>query len=321
MSVDRNRAGQFGVTMADVAKSLVAATSSSRFTDPNFWRDPKSGNAFQIQLEIPQSKIASTEDVGNLPVMNHADGSSELTRPLVSDIASLKYGTTMGEVDRYNMQRVVGLTANISGEPLGKVVDKVHEAIARAGAPPRGVFVYARGQVPPFEETFSGLRNGLLLSVVVVFLLLAANFQSFRLTVAVVAAVPAVICGVLLMLWFTGTTLNVQSFMGAIMAIGISVANAILLVTFAETSRSEGRSVEEAAVEGSSGRLRAIMMSHRHDRRHDTHGVSDRRTRTDSRAGPCRDWRTGICHDRHAHRAARSLCNLTETGRSRLGVP
>src|SRR5204862_4895906 len=111
VSVDRNRAGQFGVTMADVAKSLVAATSSSRFTDPNFWRDPKSGNAFQIQLEIPQSKIASTEDVGNLPVMNHADGPRELTRPLASDIASLKYGRTMAAGDGYTIHRVAGLTA------------------------------------------------------------------------------------------------------------------------------------------------------------------------------------------------------------------
>src|SRR5437879_8051308 len=115
-------------------------------------------------------------------------------------MAPMKYTTTWGDLDLYNIRRDVGLTVNIAGEPLGNVLDKVHEAIARAGAPPRGVFVYARGQVPPFDETFSGLRNGLLLSVVVVFLLLAANFQSFRLTLAVVAAVPAVICGVLLML-------------------------------------------------------------------------------------------------------------------------
>jgi multidrug efflux pump subunit AcrB len=137
----------------------------------------------------------------------------------------------------------------------------VRGAIARAGKPPRGIVVSVRGQVPPFEETFTGLRNGLLLSVVVIFLLLAANFQSFRLTLAVISAVPAVICGVLLMLLFTGTTLNVQSFMGAIMAIGISVANAILLVTFAESARHEGASVMDAAVEGGRGRLRAILMT------------------------------------------------------------
>jgi multidrug efflux pump subunit AcrB len=261
VTVDRGRAGQFGVTMADVAKSLVAATSSSRFTDPNYWRDPKSGNAFQIQLEVPQNEIASREDVGNLPVMSRDNGANESSRPLVDDVATIDYGTTMGEVDRYNMQRVVGLTANVHGEPLGTVAGEVRAAIARAGVPPRGVSTDVRGQVPPFEETFRGLRNGLLLSVVVIFLLLAANFESFRLTLAVVSAVPAVIGGVLVMLLATGTTLNVQSFMGAIMAIGISVANAILLVTFAEAVRHEGAPVFDAVIEGGRGRLRAILMT------------------------------------------------------------
>jgi multidrug efflux pump subunit AcrB len=261
VTVDRDRAGQFGVTMADVAKSLVAATSSSRFTDPNYWRDPRSGNAFQIQLEIPQSKIASREDVGNVPVMSSGGTASEFSRPLVDDVAKVDYGTTMGEVDRYNMQRVVGLTANVHGEPLGTAATEVRAAIARAGTPPRGVMVDVRGQVPSFEETFTGLRNGLLLSVVVIFLLLAANFQSFRLTLVVVSAVPAVVCGVLIMLVITRTTLNVQSFMGAIMAIGISVANAILLVTFAEAARRGGASTFDAATEGGRGRLRAILMT------------------------------------------------------------
>src|SRR5207249_2688836 len=169
--------------------------------------------------------------------------------------------TTPGEVDRYNMQRVVSFTANVHGKPLGQVVTDIRQAIARAGAPPRGISVNNRGQVPAFEETLAGLRSGLLLSVLVIFLLLAANFQSFRLALAVIAPVPAVICGVLLMLLLTGTTLNVQSFMGAIMAIGISVANAILLVTFAENARREGAPVHAAAVEGGRGRLRAILMT------------------------------------------------------------
>ncbi|MBI1875096.1 MAG: efflux RND transporter permease subunit [Acidobacteria bacterium] len=274
IQIDRNRAGQFGVTTADVARSLVAATSSSRYTDLNFWRDPGSGNGFQIQVEIPQSMMASLDDVAGLPVMprNSVTG---ISRPLVADVASVDYGTTLGEVDRYNMQRVVSFTANLEGKPLGQTLDDVRQAIARAGAPPRGVTVHTRGQVPAFEETLSGLRSGLLLSIVVIFLLLAANFQSFRLAIAVVSTVPAVICGVLLMLFVTGTTLNVQSFMGAIMAVGISVANAILLVTFAEDARRERAvaaatlgqpednkvSVLSAAVEGARGRLRAILMT------------------------------------------------------------
>src|SRR5213594_157209 len=260
IQINRDRAGQFGVTSSDVARSLVAATSSSRYTDLNFWRDPGSGNGFQIQVEIPQAKMASIEDVSDLPVMSRT-GDGSVGRPLVSDVATVDYGTVPGEVDRYNMQRVVSFTANIHGKPLGQVVGEIRQAIARAGTPPRGVTVNDRGQVPAFEETLAGLRSGLLLSILVIFLLLAANFQSFRLAFAVVSAVPAVICGVLLMLLVTGTTLNVQSFMGAIMAIGISVANAILLVTFAEQARREGASVHDAAVEGGRGRLRAILMT------------------------------------------------------------
>jgi multidrug efflux pump subunit AcrB len=261
VTIDRDRAGQFGIAMADVGKSLVAATSSSRFTDPNFWRDPKSGNAFQIQVEIPQYKIASIEDVENLPVMNHDAASNHVSRPLVADVAKVNYGTAPGEVDRYNMQRVVSFTANIHGKPLGQVVGEVRNAIARLGEPPRGMTVFTRGQVPAFEETFAGLRIGLLLSVAVIFILLAANFQSFRLAVAVVSTVPAVVCGVLLILLVTGTTMNVQSFMGAIMAIGISVANAILLVTFAENARHGGQAINAAVIDGSSGRLRAVLMT------------------------------------------------------------
>ena len=259
IQINRDRAGQFGVTAADVGRSLATATSSSRYTDLNFWRDPGSGNGFQIQVEIPQAKMASIEDVADLPVMaRNANGTG---RPLVSDVATVDYGTTPGEVDRYNMQRVVSFTANVHGEPLGRVVTEIRQAIARSGAPPRGITVNNRGQVPAFEETLAGLRSGLLLSILVIFLLLTANFQSVRLALAVISPVPAVICGVLLMLLLTGTTLNVQSFMGAIMAIGISVANAILLVTFAENARREGASARDAAIEGGHGRLRAILMT------------------------------------------------------------
>src|SRR5437773_668173 len=259
IQINRDRAGQFGVTASDVGRSLATATSSSRYTDLNFWRDPGSGNGFQIQVEIPQARMASIEDVADLPVM--ARNASGTGRPLVSDVATVDCGTTPGEVDRYNMQRVVSFTANVHGEPLGRAVADIRQAIARAGAPPRGISVNNRGQVPAFEETLAGLRTGLLLSILVIFLLLSANFQSFRLAFAVISTVPAVICGVLLMLLVTGTTLNVQSFMGAIMAIGISVANAILLVTFAENARRDGASVHDAAVEGGRGRLRAILMT------------------------------------------------------------
>jgi multidrug efflux pump subunit AcrB len=256
IAIDRNRTGQFGLTMADVVHSIVPATSSSRFTDPNYWRDPNSGNAFQIQVELPQNRIQSVQEVGSIPLMPMGG-----SKPLVNDIASLTPNTMPGEIDRYNGQRVVSLTANIHGITLGEAAGKIRQAVAEAGAPPRGVSVATRGEIPPLEQTISGLRTGLLLAVAAIFLVLAANFQSVRLALAIVLTVPAVLCGVLLMLRVTGTTLNIQSFMGAIMAIGIAVANSILLVTFAERSRHENHPTLEAAHIGASSRLRAILMT------------------------------------------------------------
>ncbi|MBM3739333.1 MAG: efflux RND transporter permease subunit [Acidobacteria bacterium] len=254
--VDRERAGQYGLTTFNVIHSLVAATSSSRFVDPNYWRDPASGNAFQIQVEIPQHRMQSLDDMRDVPLMVNGDG-----RPLLGDVAELKLGTAFGVVERYNMQRVISFTANTHGAPLGDVVGPVRQAIQRAGEPPRGVSVTVRGQIPPLEETQLGLRTGLALAAGAVFLLLAANFQSFRLAIAVILGIPAVLAGVLIALLATGTTLNIQSYLGAIMAIGISVANSILMVTFMEFARRGGSAPVEAAVEGGSGRLRAVVMT------------------------------------------------------------
>lgn len=254
--VDRVRAGQLGVTMTDVARSLVSATSSSRFIQPMFWRDPSSGNAYQVQIEIPQHRMASMEDIQNVPVMPNG-----VAGPLVRDLAQVASGRMIGEYARYNMQRMVTLTANVAGEDLGHAADRVSAAIARAGEPPRGVSVALRGQAAPMRETLAGLRVGLALSIVVIFLLLVANFQSVWNAVIVLSTIPAVLAGVMVALYLTATTLNVQSFLGAIMAIGVAVANAILLVSFAETRWQAGRSVIEAAIEGAQGRLRPILMT------------------------------------------------------------
>ena len=166
-----------------------------------------------------------------------------------------------GLIERYNGQRVVSLTANLHDITLGEAVPELNKAIADAGEPPRGVSVQFRGQIPPLEDTISGLRVGLLLAIAINFLILAANFQSLRLALAIILTIPAVLCGVVFMLRATGTTLNVQSFMGAIMAIGIAVANSILLVSFAERLRRKGRPLVGATAEGAAGRLRAILMT------------------------------------------------------------
>ncbi len=256
IDVSRGRAGQFGLTMADIARSVVPATSSSRFTQPNYWRDPNSGNAFQIQVQLPPNQVQNVADLGDLPIMHGGAGDTSLT-----NVADLKLGAMPGMIERNNGQRVISLTANLSGVTLGEAAPELKAALARAGAPPRGISVRYRGQIPPLEQTIAGLRIGLLLAIAVIFLLLSANFQSVRLALSVILTVPAVLCGVLLMLRLTGTTLNIQSFMGAIMSIGIAVANSILLVTFAERLRQQGKSLIEATREGATSRLRAILMT------------------------------------------------------------
>jgi multidrug efflux pump subunit AcrB len=256
VTLDRERAGVLGVTTNDVANSLVAGTSSSRYTSANYWADPMSGIGYQVQVEIPERQMNSLEEVENLPIARRSGRQIDLR-----DVAAVTDGTALGEYDRYNMQRMLTLSANIFGEDLGRAATQVRQAISATGTPPARVNVTLRGQVQPMDEMFGGLRLGLLMAVGVIFLLLAANFQSFRLSLAVGLTIPAVVAGVVLMLWLTGTTLNIQSFMGAIMAIGVAVANAILLVTFAERSRVAGREPWEAAIEGARSRLRPILMT------------------------------------------------------------
>jgi multidrug efflux pump subunit AcrB len=256
ISINRERAGQFGLTMADVVRSVVPATSSSRFTQPNYWVDGNAGQAFQIQVELPQNRIQTVDALAVVPVMKNGQQDTQLM-----NIATLKPGTMPGLIERYNGQRVVSLTANLHNATLGEAIPHLNKAIQNAGPPPRGVSVQLRGQIPPLEDTISGLRIGLLLAVAIIFLLLAANFQSVRLAVAIILTIPAVLCGALFMLRLTATTLNIQSFTGAIMSVGIAVANSILLVTFAERLRRDGRPLLDAAIEGATGRLRAILMT------------------------------------------------------------
>ena len=256
VNVDREKAGVMGVRMADVSRALVTATSSSRFVVPNYWADPNSGVSYQIQVEIPHARMDSLEQVKNVPVMERG-GQSLLLR----DVARVGKGVAVGQYERYNMQRMVTVRANIAGADLGSVAKEVAAAIDQLGQPPPGITVAVRGQTVPLEQMLDGLRSGLLLAVIVIFLLLAANFQSLKLSFLVVSTAPAVIGGVVLMLWLTRTTLNIQSFMGAIMAVGVAVANAILLVTFAERARLAGSTASEAAVEGARSRLRPILMT------------------------------------------------------------
>jgi multidrug efflux pump subunit AcrB len=200
--------------------------------------------------------MQSLEDLKKVPVATNKGGTV-----LLQHVAELVPTTMPGEIDRYNMKRIVSMTANIQDGDLGDVARQVNEALAAAGTPPKGVSVDVRGQITPFNELVRGLFFGLIVAIIVIALMLTAFFQSFRLALVAVAPVPAVLAGVCVMLFVTGSTLNLQSFMGSIMAVGVATANAILLVTFAERARMAGQTAREAGIEGAASRVRPILMT------------------------------------------------------------
>ncbi|MGC9259118.1 MAG: efflux RND transporter permease subunit [Phycisphaerae bacterium] len=256
LDIDRARAGLFGLTTRSIMDSVLEATASSRYVTPIFWADPLTGISYRMQVQVPQRKMKSLQAVQNILVgALHGQG------VLLRNMASVKRAVSVEEYDRVNMQREISITANVNSDNLGGVAARVRSAIAAVGKPPHATTVHVAGQIPIMEQILSGLGIGLLAAIVVIFLMLAANFQSFKLAVAIILTMPAVIAGVVLALYLTATTLNIQSFMGAIMAVGIAVANSILLVTFAEQYRRDGMDSVSAAVEGAGSRLRPILMT------------------------------------------------------------
>jgi multidrug efflux pump subunit AcrB len=256
IKVNRTMAGQLGATADSVGSAVVSATASSRFVAPSYWRDPRSGVSYQVQVQVPQPKMTSLADIGNIPV-----GSTTGGQPLLNQLADLRSSTVPGELDRQNGQWMLALSANLGGRDLRRANNAIEKAVIDAGAPPRGVTTAVRGQVSALQQIFGELAIGLLSAIGVILLLLTANFQSLKLALVVLSTAPAVLAGSVLMLFLTGTTLNLESFMGTIMAIGVAVANAILLVSFAEQNRLKGASAPEAARAAATERLRPVLMT------------------------------------------------------------
>ena len=254
INIDRVKAGQLGLTVDNIAKSMTAATSSSRFTQPNYWRDPVSGVAYQVQVEYPQYQVDKPEDIEMIPVASSAD-----RKIYLRDVASWNRISTPAEYDRLNQQRFITLTANIHDKDLGTAVKELDKAIAALGELPAGIKILKRGQTDLLAQTTGELQLGLLIAVIVIFLMLAASFQSFRISLATISILPAVVGGSVLLLLITGHSLNIQSYMGAIMALGVAVANSILYVTNAEDLRRQGN--KNAAFAASGNRLRPILMT------------------------------------------------------------
>ena len=255
ISIDREKLALMGLTIDEVSKSITDATSSSRFTNKNLWLDDKTSYTYQAQIFVPEYIMNSAEQLKSITLVQGQ------MRPVLADVATLTMDTAPGEYDRSGPRRYVTVSANIYKKDLGTATSAVQRAITELGAPPSGLVPEARGMSSLLIDTLNSLQSGLLAAIVIILLLLAANYQSFGLSLSVLATVPAVLSGSMIILLLTGATLNLQSYMGIIMAVGVSVANAILIVTNAENLRLEYKDPFKAATVAASIRLRPILMT------------------------------------------------------------
>ncbi|TKC65371.1 efflux RND transporter permease subunit [Pedobacter hiemivivus] len=255
INIDRVRAAQLGVDMTDISRSLIASTSSSRYTEKNTWIDEKAGLSYNVQVQVPLEKMMTENDMGAIPLLKNN------SRPVLSDVAEIIPSVTYGENDNIGAMPYLSVTANIDHTDLGTAAKQVGKTIEGLGTLPRGLFIEPIGLSTVLTETMTSLESGLLVAVVVIFLMLAANFQSFKISFVILTTVPAVVLGSLILLLLTGSTLNLQSYMGIIMSVGVSIANAVLLITNAEQLRKHNGDAVLSAREAVSLRLRPIIMT------------------------------------------------------------
>jgi multidrug efflux pump subunit AcrB len=255
ITLDRLKVAQLGLNIKDISNSVTASTSSSRFVEKNLWLDSRNQYTYQVQVQIPEYVMNSMDQLKEIPLIQ---GKSS---PVLGDVATFKTIYSPGEYDRVGPRRYLSVSANIYKMDLGKATSDVQKAVNSIGTPPKGLKTTLGGMSGLLTETLSSLQNGLMFAILVIFLLLAANYQSFKVALSVLSTVPAVILGSLIALLCTGATLNLQSYMGMIMSTGVSVANAILIVTNAEKLRLEYHDANKASITSASIRLRPILMT------------------------------------------------------------
>ena len=255
ITLDRLKVAQLGLNVSDVARSVTASTSSSRFTLKNLWLDQNNSYTYQVQAQIPEYIMNSMDELKEIPLVK---GQSS---PTLADVATFKQTTAPGEYDRTGPRRFITVSANIYKKDLGTATSDVQKALKTVGTPPKGLIATIGGMSDLLTDTLNSLQNGLGFAILVIFLLLAANYQSFKLSLTVLVTIPAVILGSITALLLTGSTLNLQSYMGMIMSTGVSVANAILIVTNGESLRLEFKDATKAAITSASVRLRPILMT------------------------------------------------------------
>ncbi len=260
VNVDRTRAQQIGLTQNDVARTMLVSLSSSGQNAPNFWLNFKNGVNYQVAVQTPQYKMDTLQDLQNTPVVGQ-----NLPRPeLLGNLATVERRESPVIVNHYNVQPVFDVLANVQGRDLGGVADQVNKVVDEYKSQlPRGTFLSVRGEVESMNKSFAGIGAGILLAIVLVYFLMAVNFQSWTDPFIIIMALPGALCGIIWMLFITGTRLNVPSLMGAIMAIGVATANSILVVSFANDERcgEHPKSAHDAALSAGFTRLRPVVMT------------------------------------------------------------
>jgi multidrug efflux pump subunit AcrB len=258
ISVDRNKALELGITEQQVASGLLSSLSGNSLISPNYWLDPVNGVNYNVVTQAPIETTQSVDQISNIPLTN---GSVAQPPQFLGNVANIRHVSDPAVIAHYTVQRVIDVDCAVHGRDLGSSTSAVQRAIAQLGNLPPGTRVDVRGQSAAMRESFLTMGAGLLLAIVLVYLLMVANFQSWLEPFIIMMAIPGALAGVLWMLVLTGTTINVESLMGAIMAVGVGVANGNLLITFANESREEGKGPAEAAIEAGFIRFRPIIMT------------------------------------------------------------
>lgn len=257
VSVDRDRAQELGLTQRDVANSLLISLSSSGQAAPNYWLDPKNGVSYPVAVQTPQYKMNSISALGNTPINPSGQGAQ-----ILDNVSTLGRGQSAQLISHYNVQPVFDIYASTQGRDLGGVTSDVQAIIHKHEAKlPRGTSIVVRGQSESMNSSFAGLGFGMLFAIVLVYLLMVVNFQTWMDPFIILTALPGALSGIVWMLYLTSTTLSVPSLMGSIMCIGVATANSILVITFANECRQNGDSAVEAAFYAGRVRLRPVLMT------------------------------------------------------------
>lgn len=259
VNVDRTKALEIGFTQRDVANNVMVALTSSFQTAPNFWLSPQ-GVSYFVSTQTSQYRIDSLEDLRNIPVVGGNGAQPQVH--VLRNLASVNRGTDVGVASHYDVQHVVDIYANVQGSDLGGVSSEISKVMDEFEPKlPRGSSMVMRGQVETMESSFFGLEAGLLFAIVLVYLIMVVNFQSWTTPFLIITALPGALAGVVWALFLTGTTLNVPSMMGAIMGVGVATSNSILMVTFANSHLREGKDSIGTAIEAGFTRLRPVLMT------------------------------------------------------------